>query len=389
MRIMILGGDGYLGWPLSLHLSAAGHNVAIVDNGARRDIDRQLGTNSVVPILNLYKRINAWREASGVWLKRYDVDLLNYSDLRHALIDFQPDAVVHLAEQRSAPYSMMGQQEATYTQRNNVIGTLNLIHAVAEIDPSVHIVKLGTMGEYGTPNIDIEEGWLDVDHNGRHDRVLYPKKAGSWYHLSKVHDSHNLEFACRAWNLRVTDLNQGVVYGHETDQTILTLAPELATRLDYDAIFGTVVNRFAVQAALGHPLAIYGNGTQTRGFISIRDVMQCIELAIHNPPKSGEFVVFNQMTEAFSIVELAKRVARVDPNGTGVRYFYNPRVEQEDHYYNVKHTGLEELGLVPHPLHDDDIAALIETAQRYRDRVDLSKMDPTILWRPRHNRPMA
>jgi UDP-sulfoquinovose synthase len=184
----------------------------------------------------------------------------------------------------------------------------------------------------------------------------------------------------------VTDLNQGVVYGHETDQTIEM--PELATRLDYDAVFGTVLNRFAVQAAIGHPLTVYGTGTQTRGFISIRDVMQCVELAIHNPPKSGEFMVFNQMTEAFSVIELAKRVARVDPNGTGVRYFYNPRVEQEDHYYNVKHTGLGELGLMPHPLHDDDIADLIETARRYRDRVDLSKMEPVIFWR-RFRRPTA
>jgi UDP-sulfoquinovose synthase len=386
MRVMVLGGDGYLGWPLSLHLSAAQHDVAIVDNFVRRDIDHQLGIDSLVPIRNLYTRINTWREHGGAWLKRYDVDLLEYADLRYALIDFRPDTVVHLAEQRSAPYSMMGQQEATYTQRNNVIGTLNLIHAVAEVDPSIHIVKLGTMGEYGTPNIDIEEGWLDIEHNGRRDRMLYPKKAGSWYHLSKVHDSYNLEFACRAWGLCVTDLNQGVVYGHETDQTIEM--PELATRLDYDAVFGTVLNRFAVQAAIGHPLTVYGTGTQTRGFISIRDVMQCVELAIHNPPKSGEFMVFNQMTEAFSVIELAKRVARVDPNGTGVRYFYNPRVEQEDHYYNVKHTGLGELGLMPHPLHDDDIADLIETARRYRDRVDLSKMEPVIFWR-RFRRPTA
>lgn len=377
MRVMILGGDGQIGWALALHLSAAEHNVAIVDSGVRRDIDRSLGIDSLVPISNLYKRIIAWREIGGPWLKRYDVDLLSYSDLRYALADFRPDTVVHLAEQRSAPYSMKGQQEAAYTQRNNVIGTLNLIYAVAEINPTIHIVKLGTMGEYGTPNIDIEEGWLDIEHNGRRDRVLYPKKAGSWYHLSKVHDSNNLEFACRAWGLRVTDLNQGVVYGHWTEQT--AIAAPLATRMDYDGIFGTVLNRFVAQAALGHPLTVYGDGTQKRGFIGLRDVMQCIELAIQNPPLAGEFMVFNQMTETFSVVELAQKVQKL--TGAQIRHLPNPRVEDAEHYYNVKHVSLSELGLIPHPLDDDEIMGSIEVAKRNLHRIDPSKIEPTVQWR--------
>lgn len=384
MRIMVLGGDGYLGWPLSLHLSAAGHDVAIVDNMARRAIDRELDTRSLVLIHSLFTRITAWKVQSGIDLGRYTIDVArDYEDLVDALTNFRPDAVVHLAEQRSAPYSMMGQSQALYTQRNNVLGTLNLIHAVTEVDPSIHIVKLGTMGEYGTPNIDIEEGWLDIEHNGRRDRVLYPKRAGSWYHLSKVHDSNNLEFACRTWGLRVTDLNQGVVYGHETDQT--AMGPCLATRLDYDAVFGTVLNRFAVQAALGHPLTVYGDGSQTRGFINLRDVMQCIELACQNPPKAGEFMVFNQITETFSVMELAKRVVIIGQTlgvtEGEINHIGNPRVEQSNHYYNPMHTKLSELGLTPHLLDDEDIIDLMAIAVRNRDRIDLSKIEPTVQWR--------
>lgn len=385
MRVLVLGGDGYIGWPLALHLSVAEHNVAIVDNQARRDIDVELGTNSLVPISLLGIRVRRWRELSGAEMEHHFIDLAhNYFGLVDRLRQFRPEAVVHLAEQRSAPYSMMGRHQATYTQRNNVIGTLNLIHAVAEVDPSIHIVKLGTMGEYGTPNIDIEEGWLDVEHNGQRDRVLYPKRPGSWYHLSKVHDSHNLEFACRAWDLRVTDLNQGVVYGHETDQT--DMHSGLATRLDYDAVFGTVLNRFAVQAALGMPLTVYGTGNQTRGFINLRDTVRCIELACLNPADPGEFRVFNQITETFSVRELAERVAIVSQTlgvtDGEIDHLDNPRVESESHYYKVAHTKLTELGLMPHLLDDGMIIDLIAVAVKNRDRIDPSKILPTVQWRP-------
>ncbi len=259
--------------------------------------------------------------------------------------------MVHYAEQRAAPYSMIDRKHAVYTQTNNIVGTLNLMYAIGEIDRDIHIVKLGTMGEYGQPNIDIEEGWLEIEHKGRQDRVLYPKKPGSFYHLSKVHDSHNLEFGCRIWGLRVTDLNQGVVYGQETEQTVLD--PQLATRLDYDAVFGTVLNRFAIQAVLGHPLTIYGGGSQTRAFLDIRDTVECIRLACENPADAGEFRVFNQATEQFSLARAGQAGRRTpSPASVDVEHIDNPRVEIENHYYNFTHTALESLGLKPHLLGD-------------------------------------
>jgi UDP-sulfoquinovose synthase len=295
------------------------------------------------------------------------------------LREFRPDAVVHFAEQRSAPYSMIDRKHAVYTQQNNVVGTLNLLFAIAETDPDIHLVKLGTMGEYGTPNIDIEEGWLEVEHNGRRDRMLYPKKPGSFYHLSKVHDSHNMEFACRIWGLRATDLNQGIVYGQQTDQTARD--ERLATRFDYDAIFGTVLNRFVIQAVIGHPLTVYGEGGQTRGLIDIRDTAECIRLAVENPAERGEFRVFNQMTEAMSVGEIAKTIANLAPRPVEVEYLVNPRVEEVSHYYNVVHTGLLSLGLTPHLLSDTLIQSLFQIAEKNADRVDLAAMRPSVQWR--------
>ena len=263
MRILVLGGDGYLGWPTALHLSDHGHEVAVADNFARRGYDHEMGVQSLVPIEPMQVRVDAWREISGKTIKSYYGDLCDAEFTYEMVQDFRPDTIVHYAEQRAAPYSMIDRKHAVYTQQNNVVGNLNVLFAIQEIDPSIHLVKLGTMGEYGTPNIDIEEGWLELEHKGRTDRVLFPKKPGSFYHLSKVHDSHNIEFACRIWGLRATDLNQGVVYGQETPQTVRD--PRLATRFDYDAIFGTVLNRFVIQAVLGHPLTVYGSGGQTRG----------------------------------------------------------------------------------------------------------------------------
>ena len=258
MRTLILGGDGYLGWPTALHLSDRGHEVAIGDNFVRRQYDHEMGVESLVPIEPLHTRTRAWHEHTGRSIDTFVADLTD----AHATFDmierFRPDTIIHFAEQRAAPYSMIDREHAVYTQHNNVIGNLNVLYAIKEIDPDIHLVKLGTMGEYGTPNIDIEEGWLEVTHKGRTDRVLYPKRPNSFYHLSKVHDSHNIEFACRVWGLRATDLNQGVVYGQQTPQTALD--DRLATRFDYDAIFGTVLNRFVVQAVLGEPLTVYGGG---------------------------------------------------------------------------------------------------------------------------------
>ena len=379
MRIMVLGGDGYLGWPTAMYLSAQGHQVSVLDSAVRRQYDEELGSGSLVPIESLRTRLKAWERVGGERIESFHGDLCDAEFTYEAIRSFRPEAVVHFAEQRAAPYSMIDRKHAVYTQTNNVVGTLNLMYAIAEIDRDIHVVKLGTMGEYGQPNIDIEEGWLEIEHKGRTDRVLFPKKPGSFYHLSKVHDSHNLEFGCRIWGLRVTDLNQGVVYGQETEQTVLD--PQLATRLDYDAVFGTVLNRFAIQAVLGQPLTVYGGGSQTRAFLDIRDTVECVRLACEHPADAGEFRVFNQATEQFSLDELAKVVANSYPGGVEVEHIDNPRVELENHYYQFTHTALESLGLVPHLLGDTLLEQMYGVIERHRDRVDLDLLRPTVQWR--------
>jgi UDP-sulfoquinovose synthase len=379
MRILVLGGDGYLGWPTALHLSQCGHEVAVADNFVRRQYDSEMGVDSLVPIESLQTRAEVWRELTGKSIDVFVGDLTE-ADFTYAMLrEFRPDAVVHFAEQRAAPYSMIDRKHAVYTQVNNVTGTLNLLYAIAEIDRDIHLVKLGTMGEYGTPNIDIEEGWLELEHKGRRDRVLFPKRPGSFYHLSKVHDSHNIEFACRIWGLRATDLNQGVVYGQQTPETILD--DRLATRFDYDAVFGTVLNRFVIQAVLGLPLTVYGTGGQTRGIIDIRDTVRCVQLACENPADRGDFRVFNQMTESLSVKEIAETVQRCFPSDVEIRYLDNPRVEHEEHYYNVTHTGLVDLGLVPHLLSDTLITSLFDVTKRHAHRVKAKAMEPKVRWR--------
>ncbi len=379
MKILVLGGDGYLGWPTALHLSEAGHDVAVADNFARRSYDFEMGVDSLVPIESLQTRIRVWQDLTGRAIGCYVGDLTDADFTYHMVRDFAPDAVVHFAEQRAAPYSMVDRKHAVYTQVNNVVGNLNLLYAIAEINPEIHLVKLGTMGEYGTPNIDIEEGWLEIEHKGRTDRVLYPKRPGSFYHLSKVHDSHNIEFACRIWGIRSTDLNQGVVYGQQTPETARD--DRLATRFDYDAVFGTVLNRFVIQSVLGKPLTIYGSGTQTRGLIEIRDTVRCIQLACENPADRGEFRVFNQITEFMSLQEIADTIAGASPDDVAIEHIENPRVELENHHYNVVHSGLVELGLEPHLLSDTLIESLFEITKRYAHRVRPEAMIPTIQWR--------
>ncbi|HXC84049.1 MAG TPA: NAD-dependent epimerase/dehydratase family protein, partial [Trebonia sp.] len=348
MKILVLGGDGYLGWPTALHLSEHGHQVAVADNFARRHYDDELGVESLVPIEPLRVRIAAWKEITGKEIGCYVGDLTDPVFTYRMISEFRPDAVVHYAEQRAAPYSMIDRRHAIYTQSNNVLGTLNLLYAIAEIDPRIHLVKLGSIGVYGTPNIDIEEGWLDIEYNGRRDRVMFPKRPGSFYHLSKVHDAHNIEFACRIWDLRATDLNQGVVYGQQTPETARD--DRLATRFDYDAVFGTVLNRFVIEAVMGHPLTVYGTGGQTRGLIDIRDTVRCIQIACENPANKGEFRVFNQMTESMSVREIADTVASAYPGEVTIEELDNPRVEAPEHYYKVAHTKLVDLGLDPHLL---------------------------------------
>ena len=383
MRILILGGDGYLGWPSALHLSRHGHDVAVADNGVRRTYDTEMGVGSLVPIEPLEGRVAAWRELSGREIAMYSGDITDASFTHQMVADFRPEAIVHFAEQRSAPYSMVDQQHAVYTQVNNVVGTLNVLYAIADTDPDIHLVKLGTMGEYGTPNIDIEEGWIEITHKGRSDTVLYPKRPGSFYHLSKVHDSHNIEFACRIWGLRATDLNQGVVYGQETDET--QLDPRLATRFDYDAIFGTVLNRMAVEAVLGHPLTVYGQGGQVRGLINIVDTVECIRISCENPADRGEFRVFNQFTEQMSVMQIAEAVSTAYPGPCTIDAVDNPRVEAESHYYRAAHTRLLELGLVPHLLTEELLHSLFSIVDRHRDRVDLAAIPPSVRWQQTSN----
>jgi UDP-sulfoquinovose synthase len=378
MQILVLGGDGYLGWPTALHLSALGHEVAVNDNFARRGYDEEMGVESLIPIATLEERIAAWREISGTEIKAYIGDLCDAGFVHQMVGDFHPDTIVHFGEQRAAPYSMISQAHAVYTQTNNVVGNLNVMYAIGDLDRDIHLVKLGTMGEYGQPNIDIEEGWIEVEHKGRRDRLIFPKRPGSFYHCSKVHDSVNLEFGCRIWGMRVTDLNQGVVYGAETEQT--KLDPRLATRFDYDAVFGTVLNRFIIQAVLGHPLTVYGNGSQTRGLINIVDTVECIRIASENPADRGEFRVFNQMTESKSINEIAETVAGEFPGEATIEHVDNPRVETYDHYYNVVHTALEGLGLEPTLLSTTLIDHLFDVVERHRDRVDLAAIMPTVKW---------
>ncbi len=378
MQILVLGGDGYLGWPTALHLSALGHDVAVNDNFARRGYDDEMGVESLIPIASLDERIAAWQEISGNTIKSYVGDLCDAGFVHQMVRDFHPETIVHFGEQRAAPYSMISQAHAVYTHTNNVVGNLNVMYAIADLDRDIHLVKLGTMGEYGQPNIDIEEGWIEVEHKGRKDRMIYPKRPGSFYHCTKVHDSTNIEFGCRIWGLRATDLNQGVVYGAETEQT--KLDPRLWTRFDYDGVFGTVLNRMVIQAVLGHPLTVYGNGSQTRGLINIVDTVECIRLASETPADRGEFRVFNQMTETLSINQIAETVADEFPGEVTIDHVENPRVEIYDHYYKVVHTALEGLGLKPTLLSTTLIDHLFDVVERHRERVDVAAIMPTVKW---------
>jgi UDP-sulfoquinovose synthase len=388
VKITILGGDGYCGWATALYLSSKGHAVSLVDNFARRQWDRELGVETLTPIRTLSERLSVWQTITGSSIDLFVGDVADYGFLADIIKQTEPEVVIHFAEQRSAPYSMIDREHAVSTQVNNVVGTLNLLFALKEFQPDCHLVKLGTMGEYGTPNIDIEEGYITIEHNGRKDLLPFPKQPGSFYHLSKVHDSHNIMFACKIWGLRATDLNQGVVYGTVTDQVALDEA--LINRLDYDEVFGTVLNRFCAQAAVGHPLTVYGTGGQTRGYLDIRDTVRCIELACLNPAQRGECRVLNQFTEQFSVLDLAHLVqtaaAKLDMP-VQINHLPDPRVESEAHYYNAKHSKLIDLGLQPHMLSESLLDSLINIALKYRSRIDQALFLPTVNWRsPRNER---
>jgi UDP-sulfoquinovose synthase len=383
MRILILGGDGYLGWPTAMHFARRNHEVHTVDNYIRRRAHEGAGTDSLTPVgQSLPARARDFGEITGLEIGVTEGDLTDWAVVERVFREFEPEVVVHYGEMPSAPYSMIDRDHAVFTQTNNVMNTLNVLYAMAELAPDAHLVKLGTMGEYGTPNIDIEEGFIEIHHAGRSDTLPFPKLPGSMYHLSKVHDSHNIHFACRIWGLRSTDLNQGVVYGIQTEET--ELDERLMTRFDYDEVFGTALNRFCLQAVIGHPLTVYGRGGQTRGYLNIVDTLQCVELAASYPPEAGEYRVFNQFTEQFSILQLAELVQKAGAEvGIEVRvdHLENPRVELEEHYYNPTHTKLLDLGLKPHLLSETLIESMFEAIDRYKDRVILDHILPATRWR--------
>ena len=381
MRIMILGGDGYLGWPTAMHFAARSHEVAVVDNYLRRNMAREQNVEALMPNPNLHQRVAVWQAVSGAQIDCFIGDCTDYRFLSRVFREWRPEAVVHYAEQPSAPYSMIDDRTARLTLLNNLGTTLNVIWAVHEFAPECHILKLGTMGEYGTPNIDIEEGWIDIEHKGRTARFLFPRQTGSLYHTTKIMDTDLLWFYVRTWGIRVTDLMQGPVYGLMTPET--EQDPRLLPNFHYDDIFGTVLNRFLVQAVAGHPLTVYGKGGQTRGYLNLRDTLACVELSAHNPAQPGELRIFNQFTELFTVNALAEKVQRVG-NRVGldvtIQPIPNPRKEAEEHYYNAHSTGLLELGLQPHLLTDEVLSGMLEEVIRHKERIDRSKILPRVRW---------
>lgn len=381
MRTLILGGDGYLGWPTAMDFASSGHDVVVADNYMRRTLAEATDSDALFATPNLRERARVFEELTG---KRIEVRIADLSDpdvMFDLVRDTKPDTIVHYAEQPSAPYSMRGFKEARETFQNNLDVTFNLIWAVIQEAPNAHIVKLGTMGEYGTPNIDIEEGWIDIEHKGRSDKFLFPRAAGSLYHTTKVLDTDLLWFYVRTYGIRVTDLMQGPVYGISTDET--DLDARLLPHFNYDDIFGTVVNRFLVQAVAGIPLTVYGGGGQTRGYLNLRDTLQCVRLAADTPADAGELRIFNQLTETFTVNELAERVQTAG-KGVGldvaIKSIENPRKEREEHYYNPAHSGLMELGLKPHFMTDDVLMSMLETILQNKNRIAVDRIMPRVKW---------
>lgn len=381
MKILILGGDGYLGWPTAMYFSKKGHEVAVVDNFNKRKWELEIGIKPLLEVATLHERIRTWKEVSGKDIKMYIGDLQDRRFVNKVFEDFKPESIVHYGEQPSAPFSMAGNAYAVETQVNNVVGNLNVLFAMKRTCPDSHLVKLGTMGEYGTPNIDIEEGYIEIEHKGRKEKMIFPKTPGSFYHLSKVHDSNNIYFACRNWNLRSTDLNQGVVYGIETEES--KLHPGLSTSFHYDSVFGTALNRFCAQATVGSPVTPYGKGGQTRGYLNIIDTLQCVEIAVLNPADRGEFRVFNQFTELFSVNQLAELVKEAgDKLGLNVKIenIPNPRKEAEEHYYNPVHTKLLELGLNPNKLSDVLVDSMLKEIVKHKEGINKDTLLPKVKW---------
>lgn len=382
MKILILGGDGYLGWPTAIHLSALNYEVYVVDNYMRRKLMEEHNVKPLYPVPQLPERVSAWKNQSSREIKYFIGDLNNWEFVSEIFKKTRPDVIIHYAEQPSAPYSMLSRESASLTLHNNLGVTKNIIYAIKEFVPDSHLIKLGTMGEYGTPNIDIEEGWINIEHKGRKDKFLYPRQSGSLYHTTKIMDTDLLWYYVRVWGLKVTDLMQGPVYGIYTDESQSN--EDLITFFSYDEIFGTVLNRFIVQAVAGYPLTVYGKGGQTRGYLNIKDTLQCIRIAIESKPKKTELRILNQYTETFTVQDLANLVKE-----TGSRYnlnvkiknIKNPRIEQEEHYYNPSNKGFLDLGLKPNYLTIDEIAKMIEKVLKHKDKINIDKIYQGINWK--------
>lgn len=381
MRVLILGGDGYLGWPTAMHLTAKGHEVAVVDNYLRRRLCREENVEPLFDVPNLHERVSLWDAISGYKIPVFIGDLAQWDFVEEVFRAFSPEAIIHYAEQPAAPYSMLNRRAATLTLQNNLIVTANVIFAVREFCPHAHIVKIGTMGEYGTPNIDIEEGWLEVEHKGRRHTFLYPRQASSLYHTTKIMDTDLLWFYVRMWDLRVTDLMQGPVYGLFTKETLDD--ERLLPFFNYDELFGTVLNRFVVQAVAGYPLTVYGKGGQTRGYLNIKDTLNCVRLSLEHPPEHGELRIFNQFVETFTVNELAERVKHVGKQlglNVAIQSVENPRKEAEEHYYRPAHTGLLELGLEPNLLTDEVLAQMIGAVLKHKERIQGHQIYRKVQW---------
>jgi UDP-sulfoquinovose synthase len=383
MRVFIPGIDGYLGWTLAQYLIARGHDVAGCDLFLRRQWVEEMGSQSATPIASMETRLAAFKEKNGKELIFKEGDLRDYDFVLQFFHSFQPEAIVHLGEMPAAPYSMIDVHHCAFTQINNIVGTLNMLYAMKETCPEAHMVKLGTMGEYGTPNIDIPEGFFTIEYRGRTDTLPFPRQAGSWYHQTKVHDSHNIMFACKIWGLRSTDIMQGVVFGTRIDE--MGDDERLLTRFDFDQSFGTALNRYCAEAVIGHPLSPYGIGHQRRGFLPLRDSMQCLTIAITNPPKEGEYRVFNQFEEVYSITELAQKVQKVGNEfglNVTISNIENPRQEMEEHYYNPDHRHLLDLGYQPTHDVEQELRIMLKDLIQYRERIEEKRdaLIPDIWW---------
>lgn len=383
MKVLILGMDGYIGWGLAMSLAKAGNEVSGVDNFSRRDFVSEMNSQSALPLKSMDERLSSFKAEFGGKIEFCEGDLRDYDFVEDVLKKYEPDSIVHLGEQPSAPYSQIDVKHAAFTQTNNVTGTLNVIFALHKVVPEAHLLKLGTMGEYGTPNIDIAEGFFDIEYKGRKDTLPFPKQPGSWYHCSKVHDTINIALACRIWGIRSTDIMQGVVYGTRTNEIV---NESLFTRFDFDEAFGTVINRYCAQAVINHPLTPYGSGKQKRGFIALRDSIQCLKIVLKNPPAEGEYRVFNQFDEVYGIYELAEKVKEAgEKKGLNVKIepVENPRVEAGEHHYAPEHEKLKALGFKPTRLLKDELATMLGDLMGYKERI-LEKREcilPKVKWR--------